>query len=177
MSGLVHIVDDDLLLRQSLGILLLDNGFEVNEFASAEEFLAKSPPTVPSCIVLDIQMSGLTGLELRDALSDADFSPPIVYLTGTGSVPDAVESIKQGAVDVLLKPVQSADLIAAITKAIDTSKRRVCAAKELNLLTPKEKKIAGFVREGFQSKEIAEKLGISVRTVEWHRKNINEKTR
>ena len=167
--------DDDPMLRTSLTGLLEDEGFEVHPHESAESFLAAKPVIRPSCIVLDVKMDGMSGYDMQKEIQDRDFVPPIVFLTGSAPVEEAVTAMRDGAVNFLMKPVDDDKLIEAIEEAIEKSRKRAEFIAKFDNLTASERKIALLVEEGLLSKQIAEKLDISIRTVEWHRKNLSEK--
>ena len=175
--GKVYIVDDDALLLHSVGGLLQDAGFSIKTFASGEDFLNEHIEPAPCCVLLDIKMHGLSGLELQDKLLKRDFLPPIIFLTGSATVEEGVDAVRKGAYHFLIKPVDGEVLINAAKEAIQVSLQDAQFFSDIKKLTPMEKKIAMLVREGMLSKQIANHLEKSVRTVEWHRSNIIEKLR
>ncbi|MBT4888830.1 MAG: response regulator transcription factor [Rhodospirillales bacterium] len=175
ITPLVHIVDDDTLLRSAVKGLLEDEGYAVIEYESAEAFLCADIAIRPSCILLDIKMGGITGIELHKKIQDWEFLPPVIFLTGSAPLESAVKAIREGAVHFLIKPVDDCTLLDAIAEGVAKSREPSKFFAELKLLTQKEQEIAKLLRAGNISKEIARELGVSVRTVEWHRKNISEK--
>ncbi|WP_417783646.1 response regulator transcription factor [Terasakiella pusilla] len=174
-KDLVHIVDDDAQLRDAMVGLLQDEGFRVVAYESAERFLVAPQIVQPSCIVLDVKMDGMSGYEMQKKIADRDFVPPIIFLTGSAPVEDAVTAMRDGAVNFLMKPTNDDKLIDAIIEAIEKSRSRAEFMAQLELLTKKERQIARLLNDGLLSKQIANELHISVRTVEWHRQNISEK--
>jgi FixJ family two-component response regulator len=175
MTGLIYIVDDDPLLRRSLTGLLSDAGFNIKECSSAESFLQLELRYVPSCILLDVRMRGISGFEAQAELLKREFVPPIIFLTGSASLQQAVNAMRKGACHFLVKPVDDEKLIGTITEAIKQSRPDAMFFDFLQTLTKKEQKIAQFIRQGLQTKQIAAELNVSDRTIEWHRKNIGKK--
>ena len=178
----VYIVDDDEAVRESLG-LLLDSVDQVSAaFASANEFLAAYNEDMAGCIVLDIRMPGMNGMELQKRLNDMNSILPIIFVTGHGDVPMAVEAIQHGAVDFIQKPYREQDLLDKINKALqlDATQRADLTEKKLiqerlETLTPRETEVMDMMIEGKANKVIAIDLGISQRTVEIHRSRVMEK--
>ncbi len=175
MTGLIYIVDDDALLRQSLAGLLTDEGYRVMEFASAEAFLDHPLEYTASCLLLDIKMDGMSGFELQKMIMQRDFIPPIIFLTGSARLEEAVDAMRLGASHFLIKPIDDEQLLQAVELAIERSSSDAEFFAFLQSLTATEKKIAHLMRKGLLSKQIASELGNSIRTVEWHRKNITRK--
>jgi FixJ family two-component response regulator len=175
MMGLVYIVDDDLLLRKAVSGLLEDAGFVVEACSSAEEFLALEPRYEPCCLLLDVKMDGMSGFDLQTQLDSREFSPPIVFLTGSAKLQQAVSAMRDGAKHFLMKPVDDEHLIETLTEAINQSTEDATFMGVLQQLTPMEKTIAKLSQQGLLSKQIAEKVNTSIRTVEWHRRNIAKK--
>ena len=176
MTGLVYIVDDDLLLRNAVSGLLEDAGFTVETCSSAENFLALEPRYEPCCLLLDVKMDGMSGFDLQAQLDGREFSPPIVFLTGSAKLQQAVSAMRDGATHFLMKPIDDEQLIETLTEAINQSRDDADFMALLQKLTSMEQKIAKFSRQGLLSKQIAEQLNTSVRTVEWHRRNIAKKS-
>ncbi|TWT94706.1 response regulator transcription factor [Stieleria varia] len=179
---IVHVVDDDASFRKSLVRLLRAASYEVCEYASAAEFLLARVRCAPGCVVLDIHMPGLSGLDLQEGLSDFDDAHPIIFLTGHGDIPMSVRAMKAGAVDFLTKPVQRDSLLAAVRSAIarDTEKRMTRESQTLlrarfEKLTERELAVFTLVVAGKLNKNIASELGISERTVKSHRANVMAK--
>jgi two-component system, LuxR family, response regulator FixJ len=181
-APLVYLVDDDDAVRDSLGLLLRSIGLECELYASALEFLEHYAAGRHSCLVADIRMPGLSGLELQQRLNERRAETPMIFITGHGDVPMAVTAMKAGAVDFIQKPFRDQDLIDRIHKALDRDKeRRVWRAEEdairerLALLTPREAEVMQRVVRGHANKVIAMDLGVSQRTVELHRARMMRK--
>jgi FixJ family two-component response regulator len=178
----VYVVDDDEAMRDSLRWLLESAGYRVSSYSSAERFLAGFRPDRAACLVLDVRMPGLTGLELQQELNRRGTPLPIIFITGHGDVPMAVDALKSGAYHFLEKPFKGDHLLELIGQAlsvgapgeIERSKRR-CAAARLATLTQREREVMELVVHGRKNREIAEALGISVKTVEAHRARAMEK--
>jgi len=184
VAPLVYIVDDDLSVRKSLTRLVAAAGYRVHAFASAREYLAREPASGPSCLVLDVRMPDLTGLDLQKALAGAEHRPAIVFITGHGDIAMSVTAMKGGAVDFLTKPFAGKDLIDAIQRALakDTrdlgSEARVAEIRErVRLLTRRETEVFALVVTGMLNKQIASELGIGEKTVKVHRARVMEKMR
>jgi FixJ family two-component response regulator len=178
----VFVVDDDPSVRKSLARLLRSAGFAVETWASAREFLESNRLPGPGCLVLDVQMPGLNGLELQEKLEGTDRNLPIVFITGHGDIPTSVKAMKAGAVDFLPKPFQDEDLLRAIRKAIarDTQQRIARAEFEAisarhATLTPREREVMALVVTGRLNKQIAAELGTSEKTIKVHRHRVMEK--
>lgn len=178
----VFVIDDDEAVRDSLRLLLKSAGLPVKDFASAAEFLESCDPEQGGCLVLDIHMPGFNGLQLQDELRRRGAAIPIIFITGHGDVPIAVQAMKQGAVEFLQKPFNDEDLLAGIRKAFerdleDRSRHRhsSLARERYATLTPREKQVMEKVAAGLSSKQIAYELGISQRTVEIHRGAVMNK--
>ena len=178
----VFLVDDDEAVRDSLRWLLDAHGFRVAAYASAEAFLARKPPAAPACVVLDVRMPGMTGLELQERLADGSFDLPIVFLTGHGDVAMAVRAMKRGAFDFLEKPVDDQRLLAIVKAAVEFSSTPKPIALPtgpkpagLESLSRREREVLDLVLAGHQTRAIAEALFITVKTVEFHRGRIHQK--
>ena len=178
----VFVVDDDASVRKSISRLLGAGGIGSEIYASAEEFLTREPYRGVGCIILDIRMPGLTGIDLQAELNKADCPLPIIFITGHGSVPVGVEAMKKGAVDFLPKPVDPKALLQAVTQAIEKDRKAKAewtgiadARERVKLLSAREKEILRHVISGMLNKQIAFKLGIAERTVKAHRGSIMEK--
>lgn len=181
-SPLVYLVDDDEAVRDSLGMLLRSVGLDCEVYASALEFLEAYDPQRHSCLVADIRMPGLSGLELQQRLNEQQADVPVIFITGHGDVPMAVNAMKSGASDFIQKPFRDQDLIDRIHKALAQDReRRVWRAQErvvrerLALLTPREAEVMKRVVRGQANKVIAMDLGVSQRTVELHRARVMRK--
>jgi FixJ family two-component response regulator len=178
----VSIVDDDALVLRSLGRLLQSNGFEVQTFSSPQVFLDQRNGSPPGCIVMDLSMPGLNGLELQQALSRAADRRPVVFISGRSSVEASVRAMKAGAVDFLTKPFDEAELVAAVHAAVkrDRTSREGLAERasinsRLSTLTPRERDVLGRVVTGKLNKQIAAELGTAEKTVKVHRARMMRK--
>ena len=176
ISPTVFVVDDDISVRESLEVLIRDEGMEVETFRSAQEFLARPHAAVPSCLVLDVSLPGLNGLELQKRISVEQQDMPIIFITGYGDIPMTVQAMKAGAVEFLTKPFADHVLLNAVRSAIDRSTARLARREELQALkaryarlTPREREVMGFVVVGLLNKQVAEELHISEITVKAHR--------
>lgn len=178
----VFVVDDDEAVRNSLRLLLKSLGMAAVAHASAEDFLAGYDDEQPGCIVLDVRMPGMSGPELQDELNRRGALIPIIFVTGHGDVPMAVEAMRHGAVDFLQKPFSDKDLVTRIQLALaaDRRNRETIGAKDqirarIAALTPRERQVLDLVTQGKPNKVIAFELGASPRTVEIHRAHVMEK--
>ncbi len=181
-NAVVMVVDDDAGVRNAMRILLKSVGLESMLFASAPEFLDGYQPTQPGCLVLDIRMPGMSGLELQQQLNLRGAVIPVIFMTGHGDIPMAVEAMQHGAFDFLQKPFRDQDLLDRIQKAIakDAELRASLGEHErirshLESLTPREREVLDLMTLGKQNKSIAQDLGVSPRTVEIHRARVMEK--
>lgn len=179
---LIHLVDDDEAIRRSAGFMLKTSGFRVQTYESGDALLKAAPDLEPGCILLDIRMPGMDGLEVQQALKDRGIPLPVVIMTGHGDVTLAVQAMKAGAVDFIEKPFEKAVLLDAIGQAFDrlsrsraAKERAKDAAVRLQALTPREREVLDGLAEGLPNKTIAYDLGISPRTVEIHRSNLMTK--
>jgi FixJ family two-component response regulator len=179
----VFVIDDDRMIRDGLQGLIRSVGLRVETFASAQDFLAVKRPDVPACLVLDVRMPGVSGLDLQLKLSDAGIHIPVIFITGHGDIPMSVRAMKEGAYEFLTKPVRGQDLLDAIQKAIASDRERRKEREELNevrerfnTLTPREKEVLNLVVAGLLNKQIADQLGMSELTVKTHRAHVMEKT-
>ncbi len=179
----VFLVDDEHSVRKALARLLRSAGCRVQAFASAREFLdGVRDVEAPACLVLDVQMPEMTGLDLQRELQAAHAGLPIIFLTGHGDIPLSVQAMKGGAVDFLTKPVQDTDLLGAIEFALDRARRdraeraeRAAARQRLDSLTPREREVMALVVAGRRNKEIAHELGTSEKTIKVHRARVMAK--
>ena len=178
----VFVVDDDAPLRESLRNLIRSVGLRVELFGSAQEFLQSQQPDTPSCLVLDVRMPGLSGLDLQKQTSEAGLEIPIIFITGHGDVPMTVRAMKAGAVEFLTKPFRDQDLLDAIQQALERSRKareQQAATKELRqrfaMLTPREREVMERVVAGLLNKQIGAELGTSETTVKIHRHQVMEK--
>jgi RNA polymerase sigma factor (sigma-70 family) len=179
---IVFLVDDDPGLRESMALLLEQEGFRVQAFHSAQAFLAANCAQDPGCLVLDLSMPGMSGIELQEALLRQGLAPPIIFLSAYGSVPTAVRAIKAGAVDFLEKPVAPGILVDRIRRALENDRQVRAAASDhqrmrrlFATLTPREREVMVLATQGLTNKEMGRRLGISPRTVENHRARVMEK--
>jgi FixJ family two-component response regulator len=178
----VYVVDDDAAVLRSVSRLLRAAGYDAASYASAQEFLAQVPPEAAGCVVLDLSMPGLDGLDLQRELAERDPGLPVVFVSGRGDVPKSVRAMKQGAVDFLTKPVKSDALLAAIEKALarDRERRRYGRLADevrarIETLTAREREVLDGVVAGLLNKQIASRLGIAEQTVKVHRARVMEK--
>ena len=181
-EALVFVVDDDAPLRESLTNLLQSVGLRVVAFASAQAFLHSTRPEVPSCLVLDVRLPGISGLELQRQLAGADLAMPIIFITGHGDIPMTVQAMKAGAVEFLTKPFRDQALLDAIQQALahDCTAREQRAQREAlhcryRALTPREREVLALVVTGLLNKQIAGELGTSEAAVKVHRQHVMAK--
>ena len=180
--GTVYVVDDDEAVRDSLQWLLEGKGYRVRCFDSAESFLSRYDPREVACLLVDIRMGGMTGLELQARLIEIRSPLPIVFITGHGDVPMAVDTMKKGAMDFIQKPFNEADLVRLVEQMLEHAKdsfadSQLAANRDslLSKLTMRESQVLERIVAGRLNKQIADDLGISIKTVEAHRANIMEK--
>jgi two-component system response regulator FixJ len=179
---LVHLVDDDDAIRRSVGFTLKTSGFHVRTYESGVELLKSVPNLETGCILLDIRMPGMDGLEVQEALREKGVTLPVIIMTGHGDVSLAVQAMKAGAIDFIEKPFEKAVLLGSIEQAVDRLKHNAAnreraedAAVRLQVLTPRERDVLEGLAKGLPNKTIAYDLGISPRTVEIHRANLMSK--
>lgn len=179
---IVYIVDDDRSVRTSVARLLESSGYEVRTFASATDYLDRIDPDAHGCLLLDLRMPGIDGLELQNRLLRGGTFRPIIFLTGQGTVPETVAAMKAGATDFLEKPADPDELIRAVRTAIETDRMRRRELAEMSeiqdrvsLLTPRERQVFERVVQGRLNKQIAHELGVSEKTVKVHRGRVMEK--
>jgi len=184
MTGppVVFVVDDDSSVRSSLKFLLSTVGLQVESFDSADNFLHKKPPDAPSCLVLDVRLPGLSGLDFQRELAARNIRIPIVFLTAHGDIPMSVRAMKAGAVEFLTKPVRDQDLLDAVRVALDQDRARREKEKEVtdiqqrfDSLTPREQQVISMLVSGMLNKQIAGKLGTAESTVKVQRSRAMEK--
>ena len=178
---IVFVVDDDVSVRESLELLIKSAGWQPETFVSAQEFLSRRPPAVPCCLVLDVTLPGLSGLELQKELAERT-DMPIIFITGHGDVPMSVQAMKAGAVEFLTKPFKDDVLLDAIRGAIDHSRAALRLDSEMRLLrtryealTPREREVMALVVSGLLNKQVGGELGISEITVKAHRGQVMRK--
>ncbi|MCH9027719.1 MAG: response regulator transcription factor [Proteobacteria bacterium] len=181
-SPTVFLVDDDEAVRDSLSLLMKSVALTSRSFASAGEFLAEYDPDRPGCLVLDIRMPGMSGMELQQKLIDMRAILPIIFITGHGDIPMAVEAMQRGAIDFIPKPFRDHELLDRINKALkddrknrDALLKREEVEKRIAKLTPREKQVLELVVQGKANKVISGDLEVSQRTVEIHRARVMEK--
>jgi FixJ family two-component response regulator len=179
----IYVVDDDEGVRNSLRFLLRSVGLATRPFASAHEFLESYDQKHPGCLVLDVRMPGMSGLELQQQLNLRGAIIPVIFITGHGDIPMAVEAMQHGAFDFLQKPFRDQDLIDRIQRALERDARSRAALahheqirERFNSLTPREREVLALMTRGKPNKVMAGELGVSQRTVEIHRARVMEKT-
>jgi FixJ family two-component response regulator len=172
----VFVIDDDAAVRKSIQELLKSAGLRAEPFGTAEDFLRSKQTDVPSCLVLDVSLPGINGLDFQRDLAEAGFQIPIVFITGHGDIPMTVKAMKSGAVEFLTKPFQDQDLLRAIHQALDRDRvarqernKGAELRKRYETLTPREREVMGLVVSGMLNKQIASELGTSEITVKIHR--------
>jgi FixJ family two-component response regulator len=182
MEPTVFLVDDDAAVVSALSRGLTAEGFNVRSWTDAVSFLRDHDPSVPGCLITDVAMPSLSGLELQNELSESGCTRPIVFITGQGDIPMSVRAMRAGAVTFLPKPVTLADLSAAVHEAIakdaairESSKRRATLDQRLNALTPREREVLTHVVNGKMNKQIAASLGAAEKTVKVHRGRLMRK--
>lgn len=181
-EGTVFVVDDDDAVRRSVERLIDSMGLEVHTFASAQEFLDSAQPDGPSCVVLDIRMPGLSGLDLQARMTEMKLSIPVIFMTGHGTVGVSVRAMKGGAVDFLEKPFDDQELLDAVNRAIDRDRQQRKVRQRLGMLreryeglTPREKEVFELVTRGLLNKQVAGELGTSEKTVKIQRGRVMQK--
>jgi RNA polymerase sigma factor (sigma-70 family) len=178
----VYVVDDDPSVRKALERSLSSAGHEAKTFASAAEFLNFTCSDTPGCLILDIKMPGLNGLELQDRLAEKNFTFPIIFITGHGTVPASVKAFKAGAMDFLQKPFKDWELLNGVSRGIEKHRRLRQEQKEIKILharldtlTPREREVFELVVSGMLNKQVAFDLGITEKTIKVHRARVMEK--
>jgi len=178
---IVFVVDDDVRVREAIGELLESLGWHAETFATAADYVAYSKPDLPACLILDVELPDINGLDLQRQIAEGDH-PPIVFITGHGDISSSVRAIKHGAVDFLTKPFSDAELTAAIRTAISQDRQWRSERAELGVLrqryldlTPRERDVLPLVVSGLLNKQAAAELGISEVTLQIHRRNVLQK--
>jgi FixJ family two-component response regulator len=178
----VFVIDDDAGLREALSSLFRSVGLQVKTYAAASEFLHSKPPDGPSCMVLDVRLPGLSGLDFQTELAKANIRIPIIFMTGHGDIPMTVRAMKAGAVEFLPKPFRDQDMLDAVQASLELDRDRRKHAADISKLrvafeslTPREQEIMGLVTTGLMNKQIAGKIGVGEVTVKLHRGNVMRK--
>jgi FixJ family two-component response regulator len=181
-KSVVFIVDDDASMRKSLANLIQSVGLRVEAFASAPEFLAVKLPEVPCCLILDIRLPGLSGLDFQAKLASAKIAIPIIFITAHGDIPMSVQAMKAGAVEFLPKPFRDQSLLDAVQVALERDQARHEGEKtrsdlrmKFETLTPREQEVMACVTGGLMNKQIAAEIGITENTVKAHRGSVTKK--
>ena len=180
---IVYVVDDDQAVCTALRRLIHSVGIEVRTFASAQDFLhATRPPGAPACLVLDVRLPDLSGLNVQEKLTDAKIDLPIIFITGHGDIPMTVRAMKAGALEFLTKPVKEQDLLEAIQRGIEQNRHQLAQRAEASelqrrydSLTPREREVFPLVTSGMLNKQIAAELGASEKTIKIHRGQVMQK--
>ena len=182
VDAMVFVIDDDPHVRESLKNLIRSVGLGIEAFASAQEFVRSKRPEIPSCLVLDVRLQGLSGLDLQKRIVEAGIEIPIIFITGHGDIPMTVQAMKAGAVEFLTKPFRDQDLLDAIQQALDRDRAARKQRTQINelhnrldSLTPREREVMGLVVAGLLNKQIAGELGTSETTIKIHRHQVMEK--
>ena len=180
--SVVYVVDDDPSIRSLLIKLIRSIGLPVEAFSSSQEFLSSARPEGPACLVLDVRLPGLSGLELQERLVQSGVDIPVIFITGFGSIPQSVRAMKAGAVDFLEKPFENQALLDAVNRALDRSRASLGHHLELReisdrvtSLTPREHEVFVRVAAGLANKQVADELALSEKTVKIHRANVMRK--
>ena len=178
-GSMVFVVDDDQSVREALSSLIRSIGLDVETYASAHEYLRRPPPQSPACLVLDVRMPGLSGLDLQRELAHQGREIPIIFVTAHGDIPMTVKAMKAGAAEFLSKPFRDQDLLDAVCQALARDRASMSARADLTeirwryaTLTPREKAVAMLVVRGLPNKQVAAKLNVSENTVKVHRRHI-----
>jgi len=179
---IVFVVDDDVAMRETLSSLFRSVGLRVEPFGSAREFTQIKMPDAASCLVLDIRLPGVSGLDFQAELAEADIRIPIIFMTGHGDIPMSVQAMKAGAIDFLTKPFRDQDMLDAVVRALERDQKRRDSEKvvmelrvRLDSLTSREREVIALVVDGLMNKQIAAKLGVTEITVKVHRVNMMRK--
>jgi FixJ family two-component response regulator len=183
-EAVVFVVDDDVGTRESLKNLIRSVGLRAETFASAQDFLRSTRPDAPSCLVLDVRLPGLSGLDLQKRMAEVEVAIPIVFISGHGDIPMSVRAMKAGAVEFLTKPFREQELLDAIQQALERDRNAREQRAEIaelrsryRLLTPREREVMALVVTGLLNKQIAGELGTSEASVKVHRQHVMAKMR
>ena len=181
---LVYVVDDDVSAREGVARLICSAGLTAKTFASGEEFLAAARSKVPGCLILDVNLPGLNGLDLQQEIAESDAEIPIIFLTGYGDIPMTVHAVKAGAANFLTKPVDDEELLQAVRQALERSRLALAHETQIQVLrdhykslTPREMQVMALVVSGLLNKQVAGELGIAEKTVKAHRGQVMQKMR
>ena len=181
-TQLVFVIDDDASIRDAISRLLHAIGLTVRTFGSAREFLQHRLPDIPACLVLDVRLPGLSGLDFQAELAKANLNIPIIFMTSHGDVPMSVKAMKAGALDFLTKPFRDQDMLDAVTMALERDRKRRESERTVSdlrahfeSLTAREREVMGFVTAGLMNKQIAAEIGLSEITVKIHRGHMMKK--
>ena len=182
VKPIVFVVDDDISVRESLELLIGCAGWQPETFASAQDFLSRPPATTPNCVVLDIELPGLNGLELQERIAAERCEMPVIFITGHADVPRTIRALKGGADEFLTKPFADDELLQALARAIERSRRMLDQAAELKVLreryaslTPREREVMAWVVAGRLNKQVGAELGRSEITIKAHRGKVMQK--
>ena len=183
-DAVVFVIDDDPLVREALSSLFRSVGLRVDAFASATELLQKPLPAVPSCLVVDVRLPRLSGLDLQSQLRGSRVMIPIIFITGHGDIPMSVKAMRAGAINFLTKPFRDQEILDAVTEALERDRKRLSEDKSsaddrarFASLTPREREVMALVTGGLMNKQIAAKMGITEPTVKIHRGRVMQKMR
>jgi FixJ family two-component response regulator len=181
-QSIVYVVDDDASMRKALEDLLASMGMRVNVFGSAAEFLTSTMPDIPSCLVLDVRLPGISGLDFQTELAKKDIRLPIIFISGHGDIPMTVRAMKAGAIEFLMKPIREQDLLDAVQAGIDRDQARREAEKSVSAmrlryesLTPREREVIALVTAGLMNKQVAAEMDVTEISVKVHRGNLMRK--
>ena len=182
IKPLVFIVDDDVSVRESLELLIRHEGWQPETYSTADDFLKRLPALVPSCLILDVSLPGISGLELQSRISEDRLAMPIIFITGHGDIPMTVRAMKAGAIEFLTKPLTDEALVAAVKQALEHSRtalaeQRIMLELQANYssLSPRERDVMALVVTGMLNKQVGAELGISEITVKAHRGRVMQK--
>jgi FixJ family two-component response regulator len=182
IKPLVFIVDDDVSVRESLELLIRHEGWQAETYSTADDFLKRLPALVPSCLILDVSLPGISGLELQSRISEDRLAMPIIFITGHGDIPMTVRAMKAGAIEFLTKPLTDEALVAAVKQALEHSRTALADQRILlelqthfSSLSPRERDVMALVVTGMLNKQVGAELGISEITVKAHRGRVMQK--